>query len=103
MRKLPPDPTNIERLQAEGRRLEKIEFLFNTEQGKEFLKLINERFDKSIGDFLDRDIASLSDSALIAFAYSVRGRLQELRGLRRYAETAKVEKEIIFMDLKQYE
>ncbi len=103
MRKLQPDPINIERLQAEARRLEKIEFLYNSESGKEFLKIINERFDKSLGDFIDRDIGSLSDSALIAFAYSVRGKLQILRDLKRYAETAKVEKERIFMDLKQYE
>ena len=103
MKKLSPDPSNIEQLQAEARRLEKIEFLFNTEQGKEFIKLINERFDKSLGDFIDRDIGSLSDSALIAFAYSVRGKLQILRDLKRYAETAKIEKERIFIDLKQYE
>lgn len=103
MKRFAPDEADLNQLRQDALRLSKIEGAALTDGGKEILAVINEARDRTINDFVTRDIASMNEAMIVAWAYSIRGKLQVLTDLSRNIENCSIERERIMRELAQYD
>lgn len=101
-KKLTFDPDELATLRQQVFTLEKIESGVKSEFGKILLKAIQDYFDRAIYDFTTKDISTFNDGQVIAFAYSIRGKIQILHDFKKLLEKASEDKELLIKELQQY-
>ncbi len=103
MKQFKPDESDLNSLRQDVLRLTRIETAMLTDGGKEILAVIQEAKEKVIDDFSMRDISTFNEAMIIAWAYSIRGKLQILKDLIRNIGNSSIERERITRELAQYD
>jgi hypothetical protein len=103
MKQFKPDESDLDHLRQDALRLTRIESAILTEGGKEILAVIKEAKERVIDDFAVRDISTFNEAMIIAWAFSIRGKLQILKDLIRNIGDSSIERERIMRELAQYD
>ncbi len=97
-----PDPEDLDKFRKEAQTLQDIEDGIKTPFGQYVIRLLDEYRARAVKEFSNRPISDMDDMQIMAWTYSIRGKIQLLNDIEQKLLSAKVDKEALMKELKQY-
>ncbi len=97
-----PDPEDLEKFRQEVKTLQVVEDGLNAPFGKYVIKLLDEYRARAVSEFSNRPLSDMDDIQTMAWTYSIRGKIQLLNDIEKKLLSAKMDKEVLINELKQY-